>query len=113
MKTVPFIICGIIGAIFISVLGLSMGWVVTSGRAHADASEIAADAVKEQLVPICVYQFRTDADQKNNLADLQKLQNWEREGFVRDHGWATMPGSGSPVAGIAMQCARRIVSDAS
>lgn len=108
MRLFPFAICGVIGAVFISILGLSMGWVVTSGRAHADASESATAAVQQQLVPICVHQFRADSDRQENLAELQKLQSWERERFVRSHGWATMPGSESEVSGIALQCARQI-----
>ena len=113
MRFVPFAICGVIGAIFITILGLSMGWVVTSGRAHADASALVTDAVQQQLVPICVYQFRADSNTESNLAELQKLQTWEREKFVRDHGWATMPGSDSEVSGIAMKCASQIAEGTS
>lgn len=97
------------GAALISILGFSMGWVETSGRAHAEAEEVSARAVKDELMPICVYQFNHAEDSKKRLVNLRVMQEWQRGNFIAEKGWATMPGSNSPVLGVAQECADRLV----
>ena len=97
------------GAVAISILGFSMGWVETSGRAHADAENMSAQAVKDELVPICVYQFNHGDDSKQRLVNLRGMQEWQRGNFIAEKGWATMPGSHSPVLGVAQECAAKLI----
>ena len=103
---------GVTGAALFSILAFSMGWVVTSGSAQALAREMSAEAVKQQLVPICLRQFDAQADKASQLDKLRGLERWEREGFVTEQGWATMPGGNGPEIGVARECAARLAGNA-
>lgn len=109
----PFIFGGVFGAALVAVVGFATGWVVTGGRAEVTAREMSAQAVTDQLVPICLHQFQGEADGAGKLQSLRDLSKWDREGYVRDQGWATMPGSDSPVAGVARACAEQLTKAAS
>lgn len=106
----PFLFGGATGAIVIMIFSFSMGWIVTSGSARATASEIAAEAVKNQLVPICVHQFKAQSDSVSQLDALRELGQWEREGYVTERGWATMPGSDTAANGVARECALQLTA---
>ena len=110
---IVFVIGGITGAILFMAVSFSLGWVVSSGRAHATAQETSEKAVIDHLVPICLHQFRAQADSASKLDALRGLDRWKREDFVRDQGWSTMPGSDSPAAGVARECAARLAETAS
>jgi hypothetical protein len=108
-----FLFSGIAGAILVVTVSIAMGWIVTSGRAHATAEEMSEQAVKDQLVPTCLHQFHSQADSASKLETLRGLGQWKREGFVTDQGWATMPGSDAPAVGVARECAARLSKIAS
>jgi hypothetical protein len=112
-NTTPFLLGGIAGAILIVIVSFAMGWVVTSGRAHATAKQMSEKAVKDELVPSCLHQFHSQADSASKLDTLRGLGKWEREGFVTDEGWATMPGRDAPAVGVARECAARLSEIAS
>jgi len=95
------------------VVSFSLGWIVTSGRAYANAEETSQQAVLNSLVPICVYQFRAEADSAAQLETLRKMDEWKRGDFVNEHGWSTMPGSDSPAAGLASECAQSLLKNSS
>lgn len=80
-----------------------LGWVVTSGCAHASAMEMSKQTVRDQLVPICIHQLMAQADSTRKLEKLRGLQEWERESFVDGERWATIPGNDSSVSGVARQ----------
>ncbi len=111
-RAIPFILGSAIGAIGIMIVSFSMGWVVTSGRANASATEMSAQTVKDQLAAICLYQFNAQASHMDNIKALGALKEWEREPFISKGGWATMPGSDSPVSGVAQQCAKLLIARA-
>ena len=72
------------------------------------AKEAAQEAVLEQLVPICVEQAK--AAPAEDLAALKKEKgSWSQKKFVKDKGWATMPGSSLPADNIAASCAEAIL----
>jgi hypothetical protein len=100
-----FITGGIAGAILFMIVSFSAGWIVTSGRSDATVKESSEQAVVDSLVPICVHQFRGQADNAAQLDTLRGMDEWKREDFVQDKGWSTMPGSESPAAGVARECA--------
>lgn len=110
---IVFMLGGVTGVILFMAVSLSLGWVVTSGRANATVKETSQQAVIDQLVPICLHQFRGQADSASKLDTLRHLEQWKREDFVRDQGWSTMPGSKSSVAGVARECAARLAETAS
>ncbi|MBI4182501.1 MAG: hypothetical protein HY521_00720 [Proteobacteria bacterium] len=104
----PFIWGAVVGAIGLPIVMFSAGWVVTSGSARDSASQMTARAVVDSLAPICVAQFPQDANRERWLKELKTIDSWKRGDFVKDKGWATMPGSTSANGDIADECARRI-----
>ncbi len=85
------------------------GWAVTSGAAAANAEDMVKEAVVENLAPICVDQYLRDPNKLERFAELKKKSSYQRDDYVNEIGWATMPGAESPVRGVADDCARRII----
>ncbi|GAI48596.1 unnamed protein product [marine sediment metagenome] len=98
-----------VGAIVLLIVIFSAGWVVTSGSAQAKAEEMAEDAVLDRLAPICVVQFMQDPNKKERLKELKELDSWKRGDYVKERGWATMPGEKEPDSRVADECARRLM----
>ena len=74
------------------------------------ADRAAADAVVERLAPICVAQFNQDPLNAEKLAELQVLTtSTRRTTYVKDQGWATMPGETDPDNQVAAECARQLM----
>jgi len=105
-----FLLGGAVGALLLAIVGLSMDWVVTSGRANAAAAEMSDKAVQDQLAKICMHQFNADSARTDNLAKIKSMNDWEKEKFVEDLGWAKMPGSDSSVSGVARVCATTLAN---
>jgi len=99
----------VVGAIGLLIVIFWAGWVVTSGTAEAEGRKMAKEAVLENLVPICVEQYLQDPNKVERLAKLEEKGYWQRDDYVEEMGWATMPGSKSPVRGIADNCAKQII----
>jgi hypothetical protein len=95
------------GAIALAIVGFSWGGWVTGGKAEAEATQRANNAVVVALAPVCVERFRGTADVTANLAALKKVDSWAQGEFVEKGGWATVPGSNTPaqVSAIAKACA--------
>ena len=94
------------GAVALAIIGFNWGgWVSASS-----AQEMAQTAVVDRLVPICVGQFKKDADRVMKLAELKKIDSWKQADFVAKQGWATMPGAKEADSNVAEGCADRIVS---
>jgi len=105
----PFVWGMVVGAIVLLIVIFSAGWVVTSGSAQEKAEEMAEKAVVDHLAPICVEQFLKDPNREERLKELKEKSSWERGDYVKETGWATMPGAESPARGVADECARRIM----
>jgi len=105
----PFVWGMVVGAIVLLIVIFSAGWVVTSGSAQEKAEEMAEKAVVDQLAPICVVQFQQDPNKEERLKELKEKSSWARGGYVKEIGWATMPGAESPARGVADECARRLM----
>jgi len=95
----------VVGAIVLLIVIFSAGWVVTSGSAQEKAEEMTEKAVVDQLAPICVTQFLKDPNREERLKELKEKSYWARGDYVKESGWATMPGAESPARGVADQCA--------
>jgi len=115
-KMIVFWIC--LGAIALAItLGFSKGGWTTGGSAERLAKTAAQVAVVQRLGTICVAQFNLSPDHAKNLAEMQALSSSKRSTFIREQGWATMPGetpgqdtSESKVAG---ECAKQLFQTAS
>ena len=98
-----------IGAIALLIVIFWTGWVVTSNKAESQGEQMAAEAVVEALAPICVEQFGQDPNKAERLEALKEKSSYQRDDYVEEIGWATMPAAESPVRGVADACAKRIL----
>ena len=98
-----------IGAIALLIVIFWTGWVVTSNKAESQGEQMAAEAVVEALAPICVEQYLQDPDKAERLKVLKEKSSYQRDDYVREIGWATMPAAESPVRGVADACAKQIL----
>ena len=92
------------GAVVLAIVGFTWGGWVTGGTAERTANERAEEAVVAALAPICAEKFRQETDAAANLAELKEIKSWDQRAFVEKGGWATMPGSETPVSGVAKAC---------
>ena len=99
----------ILAVILALYLGFAKGGWVTGGTASRMAKTSAQSAVVDRLAPICVAQFDADALRAVKLEELKALTSYQRSTYVKDQGWATMPGETRPDDKVATECAKRIV----
>ena len=99
------------GAIILTMyLGFSQAGWVTSGNAVRIAEDASKDAVIARLAPICVTQFGQDIESDQRLAEFKELTSSSRRTtFVKDQGWATMPGETAPDDKVARECAEQLM----
>lgn len=109
-KTITFWI--VIGAIILTVfLGFSKGGWVTGGASQQSAEKIAQTAVTERLTTICVAQFNQDPAKDQKLAELKGTSgSTQRITYVKDQGWATMPGEANPDGTVASTCTKQLMA---
>ena len=99
----------IVGAILISIVGFSwLGW-VTGGTAQQEAKQSAKKSVNDRLAKICVYQFGKDPEKDLKLKELKGKSSWNRGDYLKNQGWATMPGEEEPDHGVAEKCAELLM----
>lgn len=91
------------------IIGFAWGGWVTGGTAERMAEVMAADAVSHRLVPICVDQFNQDPDKDQKLIELKEIQSYQRDDYVKEQGWATIPGEDEPDGKVAVECAKLLV----
>lgn len=93
-----------IGALATATIGLSTGGWVTAGTAHFLAEETSRAAVAAALMPCCVERARSDPKSVRILGELSAARGFDRRIIVEQAGWATPPGSGEPLAEVAVAC---------
>jgi hypothetical protein len=106
-KQVLFWFClgSVVGAVFI---GFVWGGWVTGGTARDMAEQSGEDAVVDRLATICVYQFNQDPDKDQKLTEMKEKSSYQRDDYVIEQGWATMPGEEKPDNKVAVECAKRL-----
>jgi hypothetical protein len=73
------------------IVGLSMGWIVSSAKANAMANERAETALVAAMAPVCVGKFRDAEGYAANLAALKGIEtSWERRDYVVKGKWANV-----------------------
>ena len=108
-ETSPFLWGAAAGALALLIVGFTIGGWVSGGTAELMASARADKAMLAALTPICVTQFQAGPKAKANLAALKDAKSWEQADYVRNGGWATMPGSkGEPNRDVAAACAEAL-----
>lgn len=108
----PFIFGAVVGAVIIPIIGFSaLGWKFNS-KAQAMADDATNVAMKEALVPVCVAQFRADAEASANLVELKaEKYSHSRSEFIRTGGWAIAPGHSEPATGVPNACANALIAE--
>ena len=100
----------IIGAIVLTmIVGFNWGGWVTGGTAQKMGKTMAQDAVVQRLAPICVVQFNQDPGKAQKLIEFNEVKKHERDDYVREQGWATMPGEADPDRMVADACVKQLV----
>jgi hypothetical protein len=101
----------VIGAVLLPLfLGFGRGGWMTAGSAVSMAEKSAQVAVAERLTSICVAQFGADSQQAQKLEELQGISSSsKRITFVKEQGWATMPGETDPDTNIARECTKQLM----
>lgn len=100
-----------VGAIVITLyLGFSRGGWMLGTSAQTMADRAAEDAVVARLATICVTQFNQDPLNAEKLAELKALTTTTRRAtYVKDQGWATMPGETDTDNRVAAECAGQLM----
>jgi hypothetical protein len=101
----------VLGAVILTVfVGFSgAGW-VTSATASQMAATTSKDAVVERLAPICVAQANQDSLKAQKLEELKGLTTTsKRANFIKEQGWAIMPGETLPDNYVVAECARQLM----
>jgi hypothetical protein len=79
------------GAVAAVIVGLSMGWIVSSSKANVMAYERAQTALVAVMTPICVQKFRQAEGYAGRLAALKEIaMPWGRRDFVAKGEWANI-----------------------
>jgi hypothetical protein len=74
------------------------------------ADQASQDAVAARLTPICIAQFNQDIQRDQKLVDLKVIASSSgRVTYVKEQGWATMPGEAAPDNKVASECARQLI----
>jgi hypothetical protein len=101
---------GIIGAIVVMIIGFGWGGWVLGSTSQRNADTLVADALVARLAPMCLEQFNADAEKDNKLKELTAKNRWEREKYVEEQGWATMPFEKEPDSRVAEVCVEQILN---
>ena len=73
------------------IVGLSMGWIVSSSKANVMANERAQTVLVAAMAPICVDRFRLADGYATKLAALKDIKaSWERREYVVKGNWANV-----------------------
>jgi hypothetical protein len=103
-KAIAFWIA-IAAIILTMIVGFAWGGWVTGGNAQ----EMSDEAVVQSLAPICVGQFNQDPEKALKLEELKKMSSYQRDDYVKEQGWATMPGEAQASSKVADACAKLLI----
>lgn len=90
--------------------GFSRGGWMLGSSAQTMAERAAETAVVERLASICVAQSNQDPLNVEKLIELKAITtSTQRAIYVKDQGWATMPGETDPDNRVAAECAQQLM----
>jgi hypothetical protein len=87
------------------IMGFTWGGWVTGGSAQ----RMSDSAVTQRLAAICAGQFNQDPENAPKLAELKKMSSYQRDDYVKEQGWATLPGEAQPNSKVADECAKLLI----
>ena len=98
-------------AVLTMIVGFNWGGWVSGDTAQKSAVKGAQAAVVLRLAPICVAQFNLDPQKASKLVELKAItSSYDRPNYVKEQGWATMPGDTMPDNGVADACAKLLIA---
>ena len=100
----------IVGAIIVMIIGFGWGGWVLGSTSQKNGDTMVADALVARLAPMCVGQFNADAEKDTKFKELQAKSRWEREEYVMEQGWATMPFEKEADRRVAEVCGEQILN---
>jgi len=93
---------GVVGTL---IVGFGWGGWTLGSTAEEMASDRATAAVVKVLAPSCVQRFQQQADLTAQWAAFKKVDSWQRDGFIKESGFATPVGSTTANRDAAEKCA--------
>lgn len=96
------------GAIVMTIVLFASGWAVSSGASEANAENSAREAVVSELAKICAAQSKNDPTLAASAKMLNGMSAWTRGDFVKEKGWAVMPGIDTPDNDVMTECGRLV-----
>jgi hypothetical protein len=101
----------VLGAVILTVyVGFSQAGWVTGATASQMAETTSKDAVVERLAPICVAQANQNSLKAQKLEELKALTTTsKRANFIKDQGWAIMPGENASDNNVVAECDRQLM----
>jgi hypothetical protein len=99
----------VVAIVVVLIIGFNWGGWVTGGSARDTAVQSGKDAVILRLAPICVYQFNQDPEKDQKLTELKEVSAYQRDDYVMEQGWATIPGEEEPDKKVADECAKLLM----
>ena len=101
----------IIGAIIVMIIGFGWGGWVLGSTSQRRADKMVDDALVARLAPMCVAQFNEDANKDVKFRELESKNRWERNKYVEEQGWATLPFEEEPDSMVAEVCVEKILKN--
>ena len=99
-----------LGGAAVAIIGFGWADWTTASSAKEMAMQQAQAAVTEVLAPICVKNFLAQDDQAKAMTEFMEVSSWQRDAWITNGGWATMPGMERPERGVADACAKLLSS---
>jgi len=82
---------------------------VCRGRNCPNPEAMAKDAVVQRMAAVCVAQFDQDPGKEQKLSELKEKSAYQRDDYVKEQGWATIPGEEKPDSKVADECAKLLM----
>lgn len=93
-----------VGAVATMAIGFGWGGWTLNSTAVKMAQQRETAAVVDAYAPVCAKMFAAQADDAKWDA-FAKVSTWQRDRFVKDAGFATIPGHKTPNGDVADACA--------
>lgn len=103
----------VVGAVAVSIPGLTWGGWTTSAAARERADSFAAEQVTLAMVPVCLGLSDADVERVKILATLREASGFQRRKAMMETGWATVPGTDAPSRDLADACLAGLELDGS
>ena len=96
-----------VGAVVTLIIGFTWGGWVTNRTATKTTEEAVKAAQVTLYSPVCVERYMAKATPEQRAA-FAKEDDWNRDTVIEKTGFATPPGSASPIDAVADECAARL-----